>query len=111
MGVARRKRVEGLGRYRVKQGIDWICVGRLHAVVDLETKPGCVLLIEVVVDTDSLYLLMVVAGVRNALPVGATIPGGAQRAAKYLGGCAAGISVEGEHLVPIKRDQLRRRRI
>src|SRR6202035_1025790 len=69
----------------------------LQPCVRLETKPGRIFLVDVVVETDGLDLLVVVAGVRDALPVGATIPGGAKRAAKYRRGCPAGIAVEVEH--------------
>jgi hypothetical protein len=50
-------------------------------------------------EADGLYLFLVVTGVRHAVPVGATIRSGARRPAKYRGGCAAGISIEGGHLL------------
>ena len=73
MGVARRERVERLRRDGIEQRIDGICVGGLHARVRLKTKPSRVFLVDVVVDADRLYLFVVIAGMRNALPVRATI--------------------------------------
>ena len=71
--VSRRKRVERLRGNRVEERVDGIGVGGLQAGVGLKAKPGRVLLIDVVVDAHRLHLLVVVAGMRNALPVGAAI--------------------------------------
>src|SRR5580698_8434817 len=99
MRVSCRKRIERLRRHGIKQRVNWVRVGGLYTGISLKTKPSRIFLVDVVVDPDGLHLFVVVAGVRDALPVGATIPGGAKRAAKYRGGCAAGVSVEGEHLL------------
>ena len=92
--VSCRERIERLRRNRIEHRVDGIRVRGLQPGVRLKTKPGRIFLVDVVVDADGLHLLVVVAGVRDALPVGATIPGGAERTAKYRGGCAAGISIE-----------------
>ena len=115
--VSRRKRVERLRRKSVEQGVDGIGVSGLQSVVGLKTKPRGIFLIDVVVDAGGLYLFMVVAGVRNALPVRATISIGWTarcRAAVCIEGTAehgerraAGVSVERKHLL-IERNQLRR---
>ena len=116
--VSRGKRIERLRRDGVKQRIDGVGIGSLHARIRLKTKPGRVFLIDVVVDACGLDLLMVVAGMRNALPVGATVSiwriarrGAAvriERTPQNLRGRAAGISIKREHLL-IERNQLRRR--
>ena len=57
MGIARCKRVERLGRYRVEERIDRVRVGSLQSAVMLKTEPGGVVLIEIIVHADSLDLL------------------------------------------------------
>src|SRR5664279_350864 len=74
MRIARCKRVERLGRYRVEQRIDWVGVGSLQSAVMLKTEPGCVVLIEIVVHAACLDLLGVGAGLRDAPTVRAAIP-------------------------------------
>src|SRR5208282_5636679 len=97
VGVARREGVERLRRKRIKYRVDRVRPRGLHTGVSLQSKPSRIFLVDVVVDTDRLHLLVVVAGVRDALLVGATIPGSAKWTAKYRDGCAAGISIEIEH--------------
>src|SRR5271170_2179237 len=93
------ERIKRLRRKRIEHRVDGIRVRSLQPGVRLKTKPCRISRVDVVVETDGLDLLVVVAGVRDALPVGATIPGAAQRTAKYRRRCAAGISVEVEHLL------------
>ncbi len=71
--VSRREGIERLRRDRIEQRVDRIRVGGLHAGVGLKAKPGRVFLVDVVVDADGLHLLVIVAGMRNALAVGATV--------------------------------------
>ncbi len=78
------ERIERLRRDCVKQSVDGIGVGSLHPGVGLETEPSRIFPVDVVVEAGSLNLLVVVAGVRNALPVSATIPA-ASRATVDLG--------------------------
>src|SRR5260370_24917212 len=89
-------------------------VGRLHAGVGLKSKPGGVLFIDVVIDSTGLYLFMIIARMRDALAIRATISiihnGGLtsahiQRTAKDPERRSAGISVERKHLF-IERDGL-----
>jgi hypothetical protein len=61
MRISRRKRVQGLRRKSVEQRIDGIGVGGLESVVRLKAKPRGVVLIEVVIDSDRLHLLVIVA--------------------------------------------------
>src|SRR6202142_3743027 len=93
------ERIKRLRRKRIEHRIDGIRVRGFQPGVRLKTKPCRIFLVDVVVETDGLDLLVVVARMRDALPVGATIPGGAKWAAKYCCGCAVGISVEVEHLL------------
>src|SRR5271169_7232936 len=93
------ERIKRLRRKRIEHRVDGIRVRGLQPGVRLKTKPCRIFLVDVVVETDGLDLLVVIAGVRDALPVGATIPGGAKRAAKYRRRCAAYISVKVEHLL------------
>ena len=74
--IACGKGIQRLRRNRVEQGIDRIGVGGLQAGVGLKTKPGRIVGTDVVVDARRLHLLMVVAGMRDALTVGAAIPVG-----------------------------------
>ena len=104
MGVARCERVERLRRDRIKQRVDWICVGGLYAGVRLKTKPSRVFLVDVVVDADRLHLFVVIAGVRDALPVRATVSirwfargrsaVGVKRTSEYRERRAIGVSVK-----------------
>jgi len=93
------ERIKRLRRKRIEHWVDGIGVRGLQPGVRLKTKPCRIFWVDVVIETDGLYLLVVVAGVRDALPVGATIPGGAKRATKDCCGCAVCISVEAEHLL------------
>ena len=71
------ERIKRLRRKRIEHRVDGIRVRGLQLGVRLKTKPRRIFLVDVVVETDGLDLLVVIAGVRNTLPVGATIPGGA----------------------------------
>src|ERR1039458_4991493 len=97
--VSSRKRIERLRRKRIEHWVDGVGPRSLQPGVRLKTKPGSVVWADVVIDSGRLHLLVVVAGVRNALPVRATVTGAAKREAKYRRGCAAGISIELEHLL------------
>src|SRR3984893_17922500 len=103
MGISRCKRVQGLGRNRVKQRIDGISVSSLNSGIGLKAKPGGVLFIDVVIDSNRLHLFMIVARMRNALAIGATVSiirdcrwasSRIERAPQYREGCSARISVE-----------------
>src|SRR5271166_238993 len=102
MGVACGNGIERLRRHSIEQRVDGIGVGSLEAVVGLETKPGRIFFIDVVVEADGLHLFVVVAGVRNALPVGATLR---DWTTEDRGGRAGGVSIESEHLL-IKQTSL-----
>ena len=93
MCVPRRKGVKRLGGNRIEERVDWVCVRRLQARVGLKSKPGDIVLIDIVIDSKGLYLFMVVAGVRNALPVGTAIS--IRRIACY--GCTAESKGTPEH--------------
>jgi hypothetical protein len=71
--VAGGEGIERLGRSGVKQGIDRVGVCRLLAGIGLKAKPGRIPLVYVVVDPRGLHLLAIVARMRIALPVGASI--------------------------------------
>src|ERR1700680_142934 len=71
--VSRRKGIERLRGKSVEQGDDGIGISGLESVVGLKAEPGSVFLIDVVIDPSGLYLFMVIAGVRNAVPVRATV--------------------------------------
>src|ERR1039458_8449431 len=103
MRVSGGKRIERLRGDCIEQGVDGVCVGSLYSGIGLETHPSRILLVDVVVEADGLHLFMIVAGVRNALPVSTTYR---DRTAEYRDGCTAGISVERKHLL-IKRNQRR----
>ena len=104
--VSCRERIERLRGKRIEHRVDGVRVRGLQTGVRLKTKPGRVFLVDVVVDAGRLHLLVVVAGVRNALPVGATVHRRRADNRRIAVGCAAGISIEREHLL-IERDQLR----
>ena len=73
MRVTRRERIERLWRHSVKQRVDGVCKRCLQARVGLKTKPSSVVHADVVVDASRLHLLMVIAGVRNTLPIRASV--------------------------------------
>ena len=73
MRVARRKRIQRLRRNRIEQRIDRIGVGGLQAGVGLKAKPRGIVLVDVVIDARGLHLLVIVAGMRNALAIGAAV--------------------------------------
>src|SRR5271170_7248996 len=73
MRISSREGVEWLRRNGVEERVDRVCVGSLHTRVGLKTKPCGVVRVDVVVDAGGLHLLMVVAGVRDTLPIGATV--------------------------------------
>ena len=88
---------------RVEQGVDGIGIGRLESVVRLKAEPGGVFLIDVVIDSNRLDLFMIIARMRNALTIGATVSiirncgrnsTDIERTAKYRQSRSAGISVE-----------------
>ena len=58
---------------RVEQRIDRIGVGSLHAGIGLKAIPSGVSLIDVVVDSNRLHLFMIIARMRDALAIRATI--------------------------------------
>src|ERR1700730_11083075 len=97
------KRVQGLRRKSVEQRIDGIGVGSLESVVRLKAKPGGVFLIDVVIDPKSLDLFMIIARMRHALAICATVSiirncgqtsTNIERTAKYGEWCSAGSSIE-----------------
>ena len=114
--ISRCKRIQGLRRKSVEQRIDGIGVGGLESVVRLKAEPGGVFLIDVVIDPNRLDLFVIVARMRDALAIGATVSiirnGGRtstniERTAKYGERRSARIAVERKHLL-IERHQLRR---
>ena len=108
MRVAGGGGVKGLRGDGVEQRIDGIGVGRLQARVSLKPEPRRVLLIYVVVDTGRLYLLPVVARVRNTLPVRAAIPVGriARRQLPILVEGTAEDRQGGSRRVAVKRKEI-----
>ena len=104
MGVPSRQGVKRLRGNRIEERVNGVRVRRLQARVSLKSKPGGIVLIDVVIDSNGLYLFMVVAGVGNASSVGAAIsirrishcrcaaePRGHPSTAR---GCAIGLLVE-----------------
>src|SRR6202142_3603460 len=85
------ERIKRLRRKRIEHRVDGIRVRGLQPGVRLKTKPCRIFLVDVVVEPDGLHLLVVVARVRDALLVRATLPRG-EWATFYRVGCAAGIS-------------------
>ena len=73
MRVAGSERVQRLRGKSIEEWIDRIGVGGLQTGVGLKAEPGGVVLVDVVVDARRLHLLVIIAGVRNALAIGAAI--------------------------------------
>src|SRR5580698_9553884 len=71
--ISRRKRVQGLGRKSVEQWVDRIGVGSLQPCVRLKAKPCGVFLIDVEIDSNRLDLFMIIARMRDALAIRATV--------------------------------------
>ena len=67
------KRIEGLRRDGIEERIDGVGIGRLNSGVGLKTKPSGIAFIEIVINASGLNLFVVVAGVGNALSIGAAI--------------------------------------
>src|SRR5580700_3099628 len=116
MRVSRRKRVQGLGGKSVEQWVDGIGVGSLEPGVRLKAKPSGVFSVNVVIDASCLDLLMIIARMRDALAIRATVSiirnGGRtstdiERAAENLERRSVRITVERKHLL-IERHRLRR---
>ena len=117
--VSRCKRVQRLGRKSVEQRVDRIGVGGLEPGIRLKAKPRGVFLIDVVIDASRLYLFVVIARMRDALAIRATVPiirnsrrtsTNIERAAEYRERSSARIAVQREHLL-IERHGLWRRLI
>src|SRR5579863_500051 len=68
--VSSRERIERLRGDRVKHRINRIRPCGLEPRVCLKTKPCRIFLVDVIVGANGLHLFMVVAGMRDALPVG-----------------------------------------
>ena len=101
--ISRCKRVQRLWGNRVEQRVDGICIGSLQSGVGLKAEPCGVLLIDVVIDANRLYLFVIVARMRNALAIGAAVSiirngrcdsSRIERTAEYGEGRSARISVE-----------------
>src|SRR6202043_1652880 len=73
VSISRRKRVQRLWGKRIEQRVDGICISSLESVIRLQAEPRGVLLIDVVIDSNRLHLFMIVARMRNALAIGATV--------------------------------------
>src|SRR5216684_2923746 len=73
VGIPCGKRVRRLRGKSVEQRTDGVCVGSLHAGIGLKAKPGRVFLIDVVIDSNRLYLFMIIARMRSALAIRATV--------------------------------------
>src|SRR5579864_7888202 len=108
MRIAGCEGVKGLRRNGVEQRIDWIGVSRLKPRVGLKTKPCHVLGVDIVVDSSRLHLLAIIARMRNALAVRATVSIG------WITACNGRIAVEGTAQnrersprgVPVERKEL-----
>ena len=107
--------VQGLRGERVKQRVDGICIGGLDSGIRLEAEPGGVFLIDVVIDSNCLYLFVINARMRKALTIGAAVSiignrgrssTHIERTAKNCERRSAGISIERKHLL-IEQDRLR----
>ena len=103
---------EGVKRLRrdgVEQRVDGVRVGGLQTGVDLEPVPGGVVRVDVVIDAGSLDLFTIVAGMGDALTIGATVPVGRnsrgltfvaiERAAQNGQRSSGRASVQAEHLL------------
>src|SRR5208283_871599 len=95
MGITGSERVERLRREGVEQWVDGIRVSCLHTGIGLEAEPRAVVLIDVVIDARRLYLLVIIAGMRHTLAVGAAI--------SIVGNC-------GSHAVCVERTSENRER-
>src|SRR5271170_1436533 len=73
MRISRRKREQRLRRKSVEQWVDRVGVGRLEPSVRLKPEPRGVFLIEVVVNASRLDLLVIIARMRDALAIRATV--------------------------------------
>src|ERR1039458_2151426 len=73
MRLTRCERIQRLRRNRVEQRIDRIGIGGLKSGVGLKSEPRDVPIVDVVIDPSRLHLLAIVARMRNALTVCATI--------------------------------------
>ena len=67
------ERVKGLRRDCVEDRIDRVGVSSLEAGVGLKAEPGHIVRVDVVVDAGSLHLLAIVARMRDALAVRASV--------------------------------------
>src|SRR3984957_5698306 len=117
--VSSCKRVQRLGRKSVEQRVDRIGVGGLEPGIRLKAKPRGVFLIDVVIDASRLYLFVVIARMRDALAIRATVPinrncgrtpANIERTAEHREGRSVRIAIECKHLL-IERHRLRRRLI
>jgi hypothetical protein len=73
MRIACGERIEWLRRNGVKQRIDRVRIGGLQTGIGLETVPGRVSIVDVLVNPSRLYLFVIVAGMGDALAIGAAI--------------------------------------
>ncbi len=115
--IAGGEGIEGLRRDGVKDRIDGIGVGSLEPGVGLKAEPRHVVGVDVVVDAGRLHLLAIVARMRNALAVRASVsirwiaarrgPIAIERAPEYRERRAGGIAIQRKKL-PVERHQLRR---
>jgi hypothetical protein len=113
--VSGREGVEGLRGDRVEHRVDGVGPCGLQASVGLKANPDEVFFVDVVVDAGGLDLFVVIAGVRDALAIGAAVSvvgdcgrssADVEGAAQYGQGRSAGVAIEREHLL-IEGDQLR----
>src|SRR5277367_352371 len=73
MRISRRKREQRLRRKSVEQRVDRVGVGRLEPSVRLKAKPSGVFFVNVVIDSSRLHLLVIIARMRDALAIRATV--------------------------------------
>src|SRR5271170_829040 len=115
MRISRRKREQRLRRKSVEQRVDSVGVGRLEPSVRLKAKPSGVFFVNVVIDSSRLHLLVIIARMRDALAIGATVSiiGNCGRTSTDIKWAAENrerrsvrIPVECEHLL-IERHRLR----
>ena len=103
----------------MNEGIDRIGVGSLDTGVGLKAEPGGVFFIDVVIDASRLHLLMIIAGMRDTLAIGASVSiigdcrrnsTDIERTTEHSERRSVRIAVERKHLL-IERDRLAARRV
>src|SRR5580692_6244695 len=89
MRVSRRGRVQRLRRKGVERGVDRVGPSGLQSAVVLKAQPSDIALADVVIQARRLDLLVIVAGMRHALAMGAAVA--------VRGGCTAAVKGAAEN--------------